>query len=129
VFLPLLLIVVSGKAVFFYFASIYKIIVQHFAIAEALKITAISLFTNIVFITLIASQINLSLLAILFIFVGELFLLISTRLARRLIYTYLTYRKADHQHDLRTLVIGAGAAGKLMMDEFRTNNNLHAKTV
>ena len=129
VFLPLLFIVILGKLIIFYFASIYKIIVQHFAIAEALKITAISLFTNIVFITLISQQANLSMLGILFIFVGELFLLISTRLARRLLYAYLTYPKADHQHDLRTLVIGAGAAGKLMIDELRTNKNLHAKTV
>jgi FlaA1/EpsC-like NDP-sugar epimerase len=128
-FLPILLIVLFGKAVIFYFSSIYKIIVQHFAIAEALRITVVSIFTNVVFIILLMQQIELSLLAILFIFVAELFLLISSRLARRLIKAYLTYRKADHTNDLRTLVIGAGAAGKLMIDELRTNKNLHAKTV
>ena len=128
-FLPILLIVLFGKAVVFYFSSIYKIIVQHFAIAEALRITVVSIFTNVVFIILLMQQIELSLLAILFIFVAELFLLISSRLARRLIKAYLTYSKADHKNDLRTLVIGAGAAGKLMIDELRTNKNLHAKTV
>ena len=128
-FLPILLIVLFGKAVIFYFSSIYKIIVQHFAIAEALRITVVSIFTNVVFIILLMQQIELSLLAILFIFVAELFLLIASRLARRLIKAYLTYSKADHTNDLRTLVIGAGAAGKLMIDELRTNKNLHAKTV
>ena len=127
--LPIMLLSSLGKIVIFYFENIYKIIVRHFAIAEALKISLISVITNIFVVLFLWNHLHLNALAIMFIFIGELFFLISTRLTRRLITSYLSYRKSDHQRDLRTLVIGAGAAGKLMIDELRTNKLLNSKPV
>jgi FlaA1/EpsC-like NDP-sugar epimerase len=127
--LPIMLLSSLGKIVIFYFENIYKIIVRHFAIAEALKISLISVITNIFVVLFLWNQLHLNALAIMFIFIGELFFLISTRLTRRLLSTYFSNRKTDHQSDLRTLVIGAGAAGKLIIDELRTNKRLHSKPI
>jgi FlaA1/EpsC-like NDP-sugar epimerase len=127
--LPIMLLSSLGKIVIFYFENIYKIIVRHFAIAEALKISLISVITNIFVVLFLWNHLHLNALVIMFIFIGELFFLISTRLTRRLLSTYFSNRKTDNQSDLRTLVIGAGAAGKLMIDELRTNKLLHSKPV
>jgi FlaA1/EpsC-like NDP-sugar epimerase len=54
---------------------------------------------------------------------SESFLMIMARLFKRILGLYLV-RNERLKSSKRTLIIGAGAAGKIIVDEFRTNLNL-----
>ncbi len=124
------LTLVSIKLALFHFFGIYQMITSHFGIIDALKIGAISLFTNVLYsLFWIAYGVDPLLIVVVFLLTVEPFFLIGIRLARRLLFIVVNYSKADRRQELRTLIIGAGAAGKLMIDELRTNKSLKSKPI
>jgi FlaA1/EpsC-like NDP-sugar epimerase len=118
------------KLALFHFFGIYQMITSHFGIIDALKIGLISLFTNLLYALFwITNGLEPLLIVVVFLLTVEPFFLIGIRLARRLLYIVVNYSKADRRQELKTLIIGAGAAGKLIIDELRTNKSLKSKPI
>jgi FlaA1/EpsC-like NDP-sugar epimerase len=124
------------SAVFFYaiflililfISGIYHMITLHFGLVDSLKLGIISILVNIIFfISLRMLRIPFSPIEFAFVMVSEPAILIGLRVARRVLAIVLGYSKVDITTFQRTLVIGAGAAGKLIIDELRTNQQLQA---
>jgi FlaA1/EpsC-like NDP-sugar epimerase len=109
---------------------VYRIITLHFGILDAVKLFLLSLLLNALFALsyhLIALPLNF--LEFSFALAALPLALVGLRVSRRLLALWLHVKNKDTQKLARTLVIGAGAAGKLIIDEIRTNSNLHSKVV
>jgi FlaA1/EpsC-like NDP-sugar epimerase len=118
------------KIGFLYIFNIYQMITSQFGIIDALKIMFVSFIFNTGYLIFIFfSRFELTLLPALFLFISEAFLLTGIRLARRLVVIFITYQNSDRSNKQRTLIIGAGAAGKIIIDELRTNPILNAKPI
>ncbi len=129
----LTVIIVSASCIkigILYVANVYRMITSQFGIIDAIKIILVSFMFNIAYLIFIFfSQFELTLLPTLFLLITEAFLLTGIRLARRLVVIFITYQNSDHSNKQRTLIIGAGAAGKIIIDELRTNPILNAKPI
>ena len=116
----------------FYFAKIYKIITVQFSIVDAIRIMIVA------FIIQVVSLITTSVLSVTvghfprfteFIFawglstVTLMFLYSFLRLLVRVSNVAAVISKKENQ--VRTLVIGAGATGKVVVDETRRNKDNH----
>jgi hypothetical protein len=114
----------------FFIGGIYSMITLHFGLVDSIKIGLITIIFNLVFYVFIMStQIEYTLIELAFVFISEPALLIGLRVARRVMAIVLGYQQSDKSHIQRTLIIGAGAAGKMVIDELRTNRGLHATPV
>jgi FlaA1/EpsC-like NDP-sugar epimerase len=113
-----------------YVGGIYSMITLHFGLIDAIKIGVLTIIFNVIFYLLImTSQIEYSPVELAFIFISEPALLIGLRVARRVLAIVLGYQQSDKSHIQRTLIIGAGSAGKMVIDELRTNRGLQATPV
>ena len=111
-------------------AGVYSMITLHFGLIDSFKIGLITIAFNLVFYLLINSiRIDYSPIELAFAFVSEPAILIGLRVARRVLAIVLGYQQSDRKHLKRTLIIGAGAAGKMVIDELRTNRSLQATPV
>ena len=133
-FQSLLLSAVFVYAVFLililFISGIYHMITLHFGLVDSIKLGVISILVNIIFfISLRMLRIPFSPIEFAFVMVSEPAILIGLRVARRVLAIVLGYSKVDVTTFQRTLVIGAGAAGKLIIDELRTNQQLQALPV
>lgn len=112
------------------FSGIYSMITIHFGLIDSIKIGVITIAFNLLFFMFImVNNVAFSPLEFAFIFISEPAILIGLRVARRVLAIVLGYQQSDRKHLKRTLVIGAGAAGKMVIDELRTNRSLQATPV
>ena len=110
--------------------GVYSMITLHFGLIDSIKIGIITIVFNLVFyFFLVTFRLDYSPIEIAFIFIAEPALLIGLRVARRVLAIVLGYQQSDRTLNQRTLIIGAGAAGKMVIDELRTNRNLQATPV
>jgi FlaA1/EpsC-like NDP-sugar epimerase len=109
---------------------VYKIITIHFGLLDAVRLFWFALIFNGLF-TLMYAWIghDLSLLEIFFALGSLPFVLVGLRASRRILALWLHVKDNLKKKATRTLVIGAGSAGKLIIDEMRTNISLNAKVV
>ena len=133
-FQSILLSAVFVYAVFLIFilfiSGIYHMITLHFGLVDSIKLGVISVLVNVIFfISLRMLRIPFSPIEFAFVMVSEPAILIGLRVSRRVLAILLGYSKVDMTTFQRTLVIGAGAAGKLIIDELRTNQQLQALPV
>jgi FlaA1/EpsC-like NDP-sugar epimerase len=130
VFIWLLMMYALALIIAFFVGGIYSMITLHFGLVDSIKIGLITIVFNLVFYVFIMStQIEYTLIELAFVFISEPALLIGLRVARRVMAIVLGYQQSDKSHIQRTLIIGAGAAGKMVIDELRTNRGLHATPV
>ena len=110
--------------------GVYSMITLHFGLIDSIKIGIITIVFNLVFyFFLVTLRLDYSPIEIAFIFIAEPALLIGLRVARRVLAIVLGYQQSDRSLNQRTLIIGAGAAGKMVIDELRTNRTLQATPV
>jgi FlaA1/EpsC-like NDP-sugar epimerase len=113
-----------------FISGVYSMITLHFGLIDAIKIGIITIVFNLVFyLFVMSSQVEYTPVELAFIFISEPALLIGLRVARRVLAIVLGYQKSDKSLIQRTLIIGAGAAGKMVIDELRTNRGLQATPV
>jgi FlaA1/EpsC-like NDP-sugar epimerase len=130
VFIWLLLTYAVSLMVALFIGGIYSMITLHFGLIDSIKIGVITIVFNLIFYLFIMStQIVYTPVELAFVFISEPALLIGLRVARRVLAIVLGYQQSDKSQIQRTLIIGAGAAGKMVIDELRTNRGLKATPV
>jgi FlaA1/EpsC-like NDP-sugar epimerase len=130
VFLLLLLTYAVSLVLGLFIGGVYSMITLHFGLIDSIKIGVITIvFNSTFYFLLLSTQISYSPIEVAFIFIAEPALLIGVRVARRVLAIVLGYQQSDRSHIQRTLVIGAGSAGKMVIDELRTNRQLQATPV
>ena len=124
------LLVVVLYAVF----GIYKMMIRHFGMPEAVKMSLIVFGIEIIASSafLIVRSLTNFLDGVSFfswVICGLLlcFLLPATRLYAR--FKSLLFATFKKKNTIRTLVIGAGASAKIVVDEFNRNKELHNKLI
>ncbi len=126
----LILIGVLSQLLILLFWKIYSIITIHFGLNDVMKLFAVSFMTNGLFTFIYSFVVQpLTLLEIFFALIALPFGLATLRVARRMLALWLKRDERGKERPLRTLVIGAGAAGKLIIDELRFNRQLHSKVI
>lgn len=114
----------------FVLTGVYSIITLHFGMIDAFKIGLITTAFNLFVYLFISSVfVDYSPIELAFVFVSEPAILIGLRVARRAVANIMGYSKSDKTNLQRTLIIGAGAAGKMVIDELRSNFNLKAQPI
>jgi FlaA1/EpsC-like NDP-sugar epimerase len=114
----------------FVLTGVYSIITLHFGMIDAFKIGLITTAFNLFVYLFISSVfVDYSPIELAFVFVSEPAILIGLRVARRAVANIMGYSKSDKKNLQRTLIIGAGAAGKMVIDELRSNFNLKAQPI
>lgn len=115
--------ILAVKLVIYYFTGVYRIIYRYAGIEEALMVAATNMLsTLLVFVILLVFQLNL--MHPFWLFVASAFELAISGLSK-FIYRIVDVLKAMYHKSVKaginTIVIGAGAAGKLVVDELNTN--------
>ncbi|MEY3431415.1 MAG: hypothetical protein RIS53_313, partial [Bacillota bacterium] len=122
------LVIYTFALIFLLFVfGVYSMITLHFGLIDSVKIGVITIaFNLLMYLFIISIRIDYSPIELAFAFVSEPAILIGLRVARRVLAIVLGYQSSNRKNLKRTLVIGAGAAGKIVIDELRTNRSLEA---
>lgn len=123
--LMLLSIIAVLKIVFYYVAKLYKLVLDNVGLDEVFRIFVAVTVTNVVIVVVFLSIPNYEFIPefyFIFTTVFEALLLSSTRMMKRILKTF--YYRFKEQSGKRTLLIGAGAGGKLVYNELRNNREL-----
>lgn len=115
--------ILAVKLVTYYFTGVYRIIYRYAGIEEALMVAATNMLsTLLVFVILLIFQLNL--MHPFWLFVASAFELAVSGLSK-FVYRIADVLKAMYHKSVKagihTIIIGAGAAGKLVVDELNTN--------
>jgi len=116
-------LIIAVKIFIFYLFGFYKMLLSHTGFEDILKIVAVVLFTNLI-IMLYLLFYNTDLIhpmALFFVGLFELVLVSLPRVAQRVwmvFKTNLTWRRSLGN---RTMIVGAGAGGELVMKEIYKN--------
>jgi FlaA1/EpsC-like NDP-sugar epimerase len=123
--LMLLSIIAVLKIVFYYMAKLYKLVLDNVGLDEVFRIFVAVTVTNVIIVVVFLSIPNYQFIPefyFVFTTVFEALLLSSTRMLKRILKTF--YYRFKEQSGKRTLLIGAGAGGKLVYNELRNNREL-----
>ncbi|MFH0992931.1 MAG: nucleoside-diphosphate sugar epimerase/dehydratase [bacterium] len=123
--LIILPIIVVFKIIVYYFADLYRLVLDNVGLDEVLRIFIAVIITDLtVFLFFFAIQDFYFIPDLLFVFTAvlEALLISGTRMLKRIL-RYLFYKQKPHG-GCRTLLVGAGAGGKLVCDEIRNNDAL-----
>lgn len=120
--------VIIFKILVYGFTHVYQMITVYFGIVDAVRLGIITGITTIVSFFIMA-LLNPYLYAwsfqeVFVLIISESFLMIMARLFKRIIGLYWV-RNERLKSSNKTIIIGAGAAGKIIIDEFRSNPNLN----
>lgn len=121
----LLPIVIVFKIFFYIFFKLYKLVLDNVGIDEVFRIFVAVTTTNVVIVIVFVSIPNYQFIPefyFIFTTVLEALMLSTTRMAKRFIQMFAFRLK--EQGGKRTLLIGAGAGGKLVYNELRSNREL-----
>ena len=121
----LLPIVIIFKIIFYVFFKLYKLVLDNVGIDEVFRIFVAVTTTNVVIVIVFVSIPDYQFIPefyFIFTTVLEALILSTTRMAKRFIQMFAFRMK--EQGGKRTLLIGAGAGGKLVYNELRSNREL-----
>lgn len=115
-----------------YFFKVYKAITEDFGLVESMRIMILSVATSLlglIIMMLIPSSaiIHFNIGSCFLTLICEAFLLASVRYARRVLKIFS--RSMQSSKKKRTLVIGAGSGGKLVLEETNTRRLANNKVV
>jgi len=117
--------------------GVYKMVTDNFGLFESIKLMLLSFGTSLIlyiamlFLHYLPAFKNLSYLnwkSFVLDAIVQAFLLISARFAKR-IFLAIRARKRTKSNPVRTLVIGAGGAAKIVLDDSRSNPESKIKVV
>ena len=124
----LILVIICLKLAISYVLKIYKTMLSHFSMDDAILFCSVVLVENIVIylvIILVDAIPDLNIFVYFLMSVLEMFLQVSSRACVRL---YRFYRHRGEKSE-PVCIIGAGSAGKIAFDEIRSNPAFKGKVV
>ena len=124
--LMILPIIVVYKLLIYFLFKLYNLILVNVGLDEVLKIIVVVSFSNllIIMVTLLIPNFEfINEIILLFTTLLELAFLISPRILKRL--WIILSAKSYYTDGKRTLIVGAGSGGKIVLNEVRNNPNLH----
>lgn len=123
--LNILPFIIIFKILIFYLLKLYRMVLDNVGFDEVFRIFVAVVLTNLVvaiFFIAIPHFMFIPETVLLFTTVFEALLLTVSRISKR-IFKFLFYRHNGHQGK-RTLLVGAGAGGKMVHDELLNNSTL-----
>jgi len=120
-------IVIIFKILVFYFTGLYKMLEYHVGFEDIIKISVVTILSNIVIVIFIAvTEINFMYKsAFFFITIAEIGLITLPRVANRIIMYVKTNYDWNRSLGRRTMIVGAGDAGELVVKEIYRNKDLN----
>jgi len=122
--LPLVLVF---KIVIFYFSGLYKMLINHVGLEDVIKISIVTILSNVVIVVFIAIT-DIQFMyksAYLFITIAEVVLVTLPRIANRIVAYFKTNLDWNRALGKRTLIVGAGSAGEMVVKEVYRNKDLN----
>ena len=119
--------VILYKLIVFYFSGMYKMLHNHVGFEDVIKITIVIAITNITIVIFIMAT-NITFIyksALPFMSFGEIGLITLPRVLNRLIVYFKTNFEWNRALGKRTLIIGAGSVGELVVKEIYRNKALN----
>lgn len=119
--------IIVYKMIVFYVAGLYRMLENHIGFEDVIKISIVTVVTNVILVLFIAVTKTEFMYksAYFFITVAEVGLITLPRVANRIIMyvkTNLEWRQALGK---RTLIVGAGSAGEIVVKEIIRNKDLN----
>jgi len=117
--------IIAFKILVFYLMKLYRMVLDNVGFDEIFRIFVAVVLTNFIIAIFFLSIPHFMFIPepyLLFTTVFEALLLTMTRMSKRIL-KYLSYRQNGNMGK-RTLLIGAGAGGKMVYDEIRNNPTL-----
>ena len=119
--------VIIFKLLVFYITGLYKMLENHVGFEDVIKIAIVSIVSNIVIVVFIAFT-GITFMyksAYFFITIAEIGLITLPRIANRIIVYIKTNYDWNRALGKRTLIVGAGDAGELVVKEIYRNKDLN----
>jgi FlaA1/EpsC-like NDP-sugar epimerase len=119
--------VILYKLIVFYFTGLYKMLQDHVGFEDIIKITIVIAISNITIILFIWATdiVFIYKSALIFMSFGEIFLITFPRVLNRIIVYFKTNFEWNRALGKRTLIIGAGHVGELVVKEIYRNKNFN----
>ena len=119
-------IVVVFKVGFMYFLGIYRMLSKHVGFEDVMRIVITSIISNTLIVIYIATTNHLFMFKSAFFFITpvEIVLLTVPRVLNRIRLFFKTNMFINPNEGRRTLIIGAGSAGELVLREIYRNKDL-----
>lgn len=124
--------IIVFKIVVYYFLKLYWMIVDYAGLYEMLKVVVGVSITNFIlyFIFLFFGKWEIEWFRLFYMIPIEAFFIGSVRISKRIfIYLLALFNKKNLLLKTPTLIIGAGAGGKLVLNEIASNPNLNNRVV
>jgi len=122
-------LVILFKLIVFFIFGLYKMLANHVGFEDVIKIAIVSVITNIVLVIFIyftkMEQEFMFKSAYIFITPLEIFLVTLPRIINRIIIYVKTNLDWNNALGRRTLIVGAGSAGELVVKEIYKNKDLN----
>ena len=118
-------LIIAFKLLFYYFTKVYHLVLVNVGLDEVVKISMSILFSNIILAFVTLSIPNFEFIPevfLIFTTLFEIFMSVTPRILRRLIRMLVPNNRLPVGK--RTLIIGAGPGGKIVLHELRNNPNL-----
>lgn len=118
--------VVVFKLVVMYFSGIYRMLSKHVGFEDVMRISFAAIVSNIVIVIYIALTNHLFMFKSAFFFITpiEIILLTLPRVLNRIRLFFKTNIFVNANEGRRTLIVGAGSAGELVLREIYRNKDL-----
>ncbi len=119
--------VIAFKLIVYYLTGMYKMLENHVGFEDVIKISFVAIFSNIIIVIFIATT-NINFMyksAYFFITIAEIGLVTLPRIANRIIIYIKTNYDWNRALGKRTLIVGAGDAGELVVKEIYRNKELN----
>lgn len=118
-------VIIVLKLVFYYFTKVYHLVLVNVGLDEVVKISIRIMISNMIIIAVTLAVPNFEFIPeVFFVFTTlfEIFIAVAPRILRRLIRLLMPTHLVTPGK--RTLIIGAGPGGKIVLNELRSNPNL-----
>jgi FlaA1/EpsC-like NDP-sugar epimerase len=119
--------VIIFKLLVFYITGLYKMLENHVGFEDVIKIAVVSIISNVIIVVFIAFS-GITFMyksAYFFITIAEIGLITLPRIANRIIVYVKTNYDWNRALGKRTLIVGAGDAGELVVKEIYRNKDLN----
>ena len=115
------------KPIFFAFFGLYRMMLDHFGFEDLMKLVILSFFSNVILLVFfMASGIYfINPMAFMFVFPFEVGMLAFPRVIKRVGIFFSTMINRQNEGGIRTLIIGAGDGGELVLKEIYRNKSLN----
>ncbi len=120
-------VIVGAKLLFFALFGLYRIILEHFGFEDLMRLIVLSFASNVIlFLTFFFLKMDLISPALfVFMFPLEVGFMMLPRAFRRITFFFMSGLNKQNMRGARTLIVGAGGGGELVLKELYRNRTLN----